>query len=43
MEAALVVIGALNLVVSGLALFQAHRAFQSYAQVVALLRSRLKR
>jgi hypothetical protein len=38
METALVVLGALNLAISGAALVQAHRAFQSFSTVVALLR-----
>jgi hypothetical protein len=38
METALVILGALNLAVSGAALIQAHRAFQSFTTVVALLR-----
>lgn len=38
MEIALVVLSALNLSLGALALFQAHRAFQSFSTVVQLLR-----
>ncbi len=38
METALIVLSALNLLVAGVALVLAHRAFQSFTTVVALIR-----
>lgn len=43
MSVALLFVCALNLVVSGAALMQAHRAFQANATVVQLLRQASKR